>query len=336
MRRPQTDDRVLWDIIQGISGYAAVFVAHDLHLFALLAERPCTLADVCAALQIAQRPAEALLAVCASLGLVQVHAGRYRLTPVSEAYLVPSSPTFFGGLLDMVIATYATYSFDSVKHTVRTNAPQAYGGGEVPTSPQEHAARMRAFAHGMHARGMAPALIWPDVLDLAHSRVMLDVGGGSGVYSITAAQRWPHLQAIVLDQASVCEVAQEYIAQYGLQQRIRTQVGDMWQDPFPAADLHFYSGVYHDWPPEKCRLLTQKSFASLAAGGRLIIHELLYNDDKTGPFTVASFAVTMLMISEGQQFSGHELSTMLAEAGFTEIEVKPTFGYWSMVTGRKP
>jgi hypothetical protein len=44
----------------------------------------------------------------------------------------------------------------------------------------------------------------------------------------------------------------------------------------------------------------------------------------------------MLVAMPGQQYSGLELSTMLTEAGFTEIEVKPTFGYWSIVTGRKP
>jgi hypothetical protein len=38
----------------------------------------------------------------------------------------------------------------------------------------------------------------------------------------------------------------------------------MWQDPFPPAEVHFYSQIYHDWPPERCRLLTRKSFESLA------------------------------------------------------------------------
>ena len=33
--------------------------------------------------------------------------------------------------------------------------------------------------------------------------------------------------------------------------------------------------------------------------------------------------------------SGREIGGMLAEAGFADIEVKPTFGYWSIVTGRK-
>ena len=94
--------------------------------------------------------------------------------------------------------------------------------------------------------------------------------------------------------------------------------------------------IYHDWPPEKCRWLTQKSFASVDPGGRIILHEILYHDDKTGPFTVAAYNIGMLWGTEGQQYSGAELAGMLREAGFTAIEVKPTQGYWSIVTGRKP
>jgi hypothetical protein len=110
----------------------------------------------------------------------------------------------------------------------------------------------------------------------------------------------------------------------------------MWTDPFPAADLHFYSWIYHDWPPEKGRVLTQKSFAALESGGRLVIHEMLYNDEKTGPFPMAACSINMLVWTEGEQYSGRELSAILADAGFTDIEVKPTWGYWSIVTGRKP
>jgi hypothetical protein len=45
----------------------------------------------------------------------------------------------------------------------------------------------------------------------------------------------------------------------------------------------------------------------------------------------------MLLWLEGaKQYSGRELSVMLTAAGFTDIEVKPTFGYWSIVTGHKP
>jgi hypothetical protein len=188
----------------------------------------------------------------------------------------------------------------------------------------------------MHGSSMGPALAWPERIDLSGHCLLLDVGGGSGAHCIGAVRRWPHLHPVVFDIPPVCEVAAEFLKRYGLQSRISTHVGDMWQDAFSPADLHCYSQIYHDWPPEKCRLLTQKSFASLESGGRILIHEILYDDDKAGPFPAAAFDIVMLLWTpEGQHLSGREVSAMLAEAGFADIEVQPTFGYWSIVTGRK-
>ena len=62
---------------------------------------------------------------------------------------------------------------------------------------------------------------------------------------------------------------------------------------------------------------------------------MLYNDEKTGPFSAAAFNTCMLLWVEGELYSGREFSAMLTEAGFKDIEVKPTFGYWSIVTGVK-
>jgi SAM-dependent methyltransferase len=335
--RPRTDDRPLWDVVLGLYGYPAVLLAHRLKLFPLLAEKPRTLQEACDVLHIARRPAETLLSVCASLGLLQVQDGRYSLAPVAEDYLLESSPTYFGGELDLTIANASVWSLESLEKAVRTDTAQVYGGGrEMFQSHAEQAELARAFTRAVHSTSMGPALAWPDTLDLSGHRLMLDIGGGSGAHCIGAARRWPTLQAVVFDAPAVCEVAEEFIARDGLQGRIRTQMGDMWQAPFPTADLHFYSMIYHDWPPAKCQFLTQKSFESLDPGGRIIIHEMLYNEDKTGPFPVAAFNIMMLLWTEGQQYSGAELAAMLTEAGFTDIEVKPTFGYWSIVSGRKP
>lgn len=63
---------------------------------------------------------------------------------------------------------------------------------------------------------------------------------------------------------------------------------------------------------------------------------MLYNDEKTGPFAAAAFSMGMMGWTEGEQYSGRELSDMLRGAGFRDVQVKPTFGYYSMVTGLKP
>ncbi len=122
---------------------------------------------------------------------------------------------------------------------------------------------------------------------------MLDVAGGSAAHSIGAAIKLPNLQVIFLDFLPVCEVAQEYIDQYGLQERIKTGEINIWNDHWPSADLHFFSNIYHDWAPEKCHFLTAKSFNRLESGGRIVIHEMLYDDQKTDPFASAAFSMMM-------------------------------------------
>ena len=335
IRKPRTDDRPLWDIIMGIYGYQAVLLAHDLRLFSLLSKKPLAQTELCEALNLAPRPAEALISVCVSLGLLAITDGRYSLTPVSEDYLVEGGPAYFGNFFDVSIAN-GVLLFDKLKKAALTNVPQVYGGEELYASHEGRAERARAFTRMMHSHSMGAALAWPDKIDLTGHRTMLDAGGGSGAHSIGAAQRWPALRAIILDLAAVCSVAEEYISSYGLKDRISTRVFNIWDDPFPPADVHFYSDIFHDFTVEKCRFLTRKSFDALEAGGRIILHEMLYNREKTGPFTVAGYNVSMLMWTEGQQFSGSELSLMLKEAGFTDVSAIPTFGYWHLVTGRKP
>ena len=105
-------------------------------------------------------------------------------------------------------------------------------------SHEEHHEVARKFTRTMHSASMAPATGWPGKINLSKHRVMLDVAGGSGAHSIGAIHRRPKLNALVFDTAPVCEVAAQIVSSQKLQTRIATHVGDMWQDPFPAADLH--------------------------------------------------------------------------------------------------
>jgi len=68
--------------------YPVVLVAHRLKLFAFLADRPRSLDEVCDKLGLKPRPAETMLAVCASTGFLERRDGRFALTPVAEDYLL--------------------------------------------------------------------------------------------------------------------------------------------------------------------------------------------------------------------------------------------------------
>ncbi|MEH2155349.1 methyltransferase [Nostoc sp.] len=337
--KPQTAGTKVWDVIVGLYNYPTLLVAHELKLFPLLAETPRTLEEISQSLNLAPRAAGTLLSVCASLDFIELKDGYYSLTNVASEYLLETNPTSFCGYLDLMIANADSFSYVGVKKAILTDAPIVYEGDSLyEVHEQENKDQVtRTFTKAMHSISVAPALAWPETLDLSSNKHLLDIAGGSGAHSIGATLKWPKLKATILDIAPVCEVAQEYIAEYGLSEQITTEVRDMWNDPFPSADLHFYSLIYHNYDLEKNRFLTKKSFDSLEPSGRIIIHQWLFNDHRTGPLSTAAFNVIMqIWCAGGQEYSGLELSTILAEAGFVDIEVKPTFEYWSIVTARKP
>ncbi len=199
IRKPRVDDRPLWDVMFGIWGYPAILVAHELKFFELLAEKPLTLEEVCAAKKLAQRPAETLLAVCASLGLISLRGSRYSLTARSREYMLPSSPLYFGWFYDAWRLIISIWSPDSLREAVLTDKPQGVfsdPGGVFASWHSEHA---RDFTLAMHSMSIGAAMVWPRKVDLSRNQVMLDVGGGSGAHSIGAVTVRPKLKAIVLD-----------------------------------------------------------------------------------------------------------------------------------------
>jgi SAM-dependent methyltransferase len=331
--RPRLDDRPLWDAVFAVFGYPAVLIAHRLKVFSLLNAGAQTLPEICKALNLKSRPAEAMLSTATALGFLSLTDEHYALTPLAQDYLLEGSPSYFGFFWDMMIDNSEVFSYAKLEKAILTDCPQAYGGDDIYKSHEEQEELARRFTRGMHSISMNLASAWPNAIDLSTSRLILDIGGGSGAHSIGAVLRYKNLKAIVLDLEPICEVAKEFIVEYGLQDRIATQPGNMWNDPFPTADVHFYSNIYHDWPVERGRFLTQKSFDSLKPGGHIIIHDVLYNNAKTGPFAPAAYSMLMVGWTEGQSYSGMELSKMLTEAGFRDIQVRPTFGYYSVVSG---
>ncbi len=330
------EDKALWNIICGLIGLPAVFVAHKLGLFSLLNKGSKTTDEICNALGTEKRATHAMLDVNVSLGLITNNSNQYLLTNTAKNYLLNSSPTYLGCFLDLVIANNSSISIDSLHNALKTGKAQAYEGQDIFESHAEMEERARVFTRAMHSASVGPAMHWPKHLDLSDSTCFLDIGGGSGAHAISALNAWSNLKGIVFDLAPVCEVAKDIALESGVSDRFNAESGDLWETPFPSADVHFYSQIYHDWPEDKCQFLTQKSFDSLEPGGKIIIHEMLYNDDKSGPFVTAASSIGMLLWTQGRQYSGKELTEMLTTAGFIEVEVKPTYGYWSIVTGRKP
>jgi acetylserotonin N-methyltransferase len=110
----------------------------------------------------------------------------------------------------------------------------------------------------------------------------------------------------------------------------------MFRQPWPQGyDAIFLSNILHDWSAETCAKLAASAATALGSGGRIYLHEMLLDDEHQGPLHAAAFSVQMLIATRGRQYSFKELSEFLQGAGFGDVQMTHTYGYYSLVSARK-
>src|SRR5262249_30530494 len=144
-----------------------------------------------------------------------------------------------------------------------------YREGLESAMENEEAARRLTMALAGRARNVAPVLA--ERVDLSGVRVLLDVGGGTGIYAYAFLRKYPQLRAIVWDRPEVLKVASELAAAHGVAERVECWPGDMFTDAVPEAEVMLLSNVLHDWDVPECKALLRRCAERLPHGGRVLI-----------------------------------------------------------------
>jgi len=331
----------LMALASGFWSFKTFAAAVELELFTLLAGgREVTLADAVGALGIEDRPADLLLAACASLGLLEKHGDRYRNAPVAEAFLVTGAPSYFGGLV-RYLDQREYPAWHKVVDALRTNRPVTWNPGEADSlfSPDDPV-MTELFWKATHSLSVLTAATLADSYDFTSHRRLLDVGGGSGAFPIELC-RHPRLTATVYDLPHMCRLAEPVIAQAGLGDRIAMRSGDFFQDAdLPGGhDVILLSMIMHDWDEATDRALLKKCYAALAPGGVVMICELMLDPRRSGPPEAALMGMNMLVeTAGGKNYSEDEYVAWLHGAGFQDVGVIrfAAAGANGVVVGRKP
>lgn len=115
-------------------------------------------------------------------------------------------------------------------------------------------------------------------------RHLVDVAGGTGIYSLALLEKNPSLEITLIDLPEVLKVASEVIGDHPARHRLHLQEADMFtwtsQQPFEAC---LFSNVFHDWDIPECQTLIRHFTNQLDPGGRLIIHDVFLNYALAGP-----------------------------------------------------
>lgn len=327
MSTPQSSESIN-KLRQGFMTARIVLTAAELDLFSLLAHRPLTVNEVVAATSGDQRGMTVLLDSLCALGYLVKQDASYQTEPSVAPLLVRDSAQT---MLPMVLHMGTLWqTWSRLTDIVLGKAASDKGGPGVL-----HKDHIKAFIGAMHvvAAKMSPAVV--AAVNPAGIRKMIDVGGGSGSYTLAFLQASPEIRATLFDLPEVIDIAKERLEAAGMIERVTLMPGDFYSDPLPSGhDFAFLSAIIHQNSLEQNRALYSNIYQALEPGGRVVVRDHVMSPDRTQPLDGALFAVNMLVgTSGGSTYTFDEIAGGLSSAGFSGIRLLQSKGMFSLVEG---
>lgn len=346
---PQANKDRLWEMAMAFQVSKAIFVAIEFDVFTRLSKKPSSAEDLAKKLKLHPRPAIRLLNAMAACGLLRKRNGKFANTEIADTFLVKGRPEYFGDYLSIVGGVYETWAnFDKV---IKDNCSlplfkredvEAYDTAKMLDQSPPDLVRRVMLAQEQFSYRQAVRL--PQIYDFSKHKLLLDVGGGTGIFSIMATRANSNLKAVVFDVPQVCAVARKRTKFYKVAKKVKVMEGNFIADELPrGADVALLSTVLDGYDEPECREVITKVFHALKPKGVIIANEMVLNDERTGPLFPALFSLElMLERNTGDSRTAGEMRQWMKDAGFVNIATKPlrakgeTYLNCKIVIGRKP
>jgi (2Fe-2S) ferredoxin/2-polyprenyl-3-methyl-5-hydroxy-6-metoxy-1,4-benzoquinol methylase len=300
-------------IIRSFQESRVILTAVELDLFSAVGPGSGA-AEVAWRLGTDPRATEMLLNALAAMGLLAKEKGVFRNTPLSSRFLAAGGKDDSRAAIMHTVGLWTRWS--TLTDCVRAGTAVAH-----VEMDQRGEQWTEAFIAAMdrNARERAPHVT--RAVGSEWIERMLDVGGGSGAYSIAFARANPRLKAEMLDLPPVCLIAQRHIDEAGLTSRVTTRSADLRRDSLGEGyDLILVSAICHMLSQDENLDLLRRCHAALRAGGRVVVQDFVLEDDKAAPKSAALFSLNMLVGTvAGSSYSVGEYTAWLGQAGFEEV-----------------
>ena len=288
----------------------------ELNLFTLLTSVSLSAEEVVARIGADLRGVTMLLDALSAMGLLVKQGGKYHCPPSISTFLSAEAPN---SILPMILHMLHLWE----RWSRLTSVVKGVEVQEKPTPWSQDTDELRAFIGAMHAIAapLAPRIV--AAVNPGTARSLLDVGGGSGTYTLAFLQVVPEMRATLFDRPAVIEMARELLEKAGILHRVTLVPGDFYRNEFPPGhDLAFVSAIIHQNSPEQNLDLFEKGFRALVRGGRIVVRDHVMESDRTRPKDGAIFAVNMLMgTTGGNTYTYDDINDCLTKAGFIRIRL---------------
>jgi SAM-dependent methyltransferase len=337
MTEQRVDSTRLQHIARAFTQSAVFYAAIDLELFTHVSAGADTIPAIAAATGMSELNTERLVTVALAMGLVEYATidGDRRIVNAAdcEKFLVKGADRYAGAWMNFTRPEVPVW-FSMTERLTDPTPPRELGLYDdltVDAARKYHAAT--------YSIGMGAGRRFCREVDLTGRTKLLDLGGGSGAYSINAVQAFDGLQAVVFDLPPVTVVTQEYLERHGVADRVSTHGGDFINDPLPTGcDVAVMASNLPIYNAENIAKVVAKTFDVLEPGGEMHLVGETLDASGVGPLDAALWGLAELNYgSGGRAHSDAECIGYFEDAGFVDVEnVEFIAGTLTRTFGRKP
>ena len=249
---------------------------------------------------------------------------KYLNTPEGALFLDSTSPTYVGGIMEMLNARLFKF-WDDLPTALKTGKAQnetKHGEKGIFEELYAELPKLEQFLGAMTGVSRVNLQELAAKFDFSPYASLCDVGGATGLLCIEAANKHPHLKCTTFDLPPVEPVASKHIAAAGLTDRVSTAAGDFFKDLLPKADVITMGMILHDWNLEKKMHLIRAAYDALPEGGAFIVVEALIDDARRENVQGLLMSLNMLIeFGDAFDYTGADFRKWCSEVGFQRFEV---------------
>ena len=246
----------------------------------------------------------------------------------SNFFLDKKKPTYIAGLLDML--NNRLYGFwGNLEEGLLTGLQQneVKDGENLFDALYADTSRLKEFIFAMSGIQMGGFIALAQKFDFSKLKSLVDIGGSAGLLSLMVAQHQSHINCITWDLPPVLPIANETIAQFHLQDRVKANAGDFFKDQFPKADIVTMGNILHDWDEETKLMLIQKAYDALPDGGAFVVIENIIDDERKNNVFGLMMSLNMLIeTGTGFDFTFADFNKWTKLVGFKSTSLLPLAG----------
>jgi 2-polyprenyl-3-methyl-5-hydroxy-6-metoxy-1,4-benzoquinol methylase len=286
----------------------------ELEVFTHITNGNNTSAEIANAANADPRGMEILLNSLTSLDFLTKSNGTYGLTPMSEKFLVKGIPSYYGDFVSNVDMQWEPWR--DLTNVVKTGKPS------TPIEREDGEAFFQKLVSQIFPMSYPAAKAAAEILGMKKANI-LDVAAGSGAWGIAFAQHDFNTKVTSQDWPGVLQVTKKFVNKFGLDDRFNYISGDLRKVDFGKGyDLIILGHICHSEGAENTVNLLSRCYNSLKSGGKLLIADMIPDDERCSTVFPLLFAVNMLVsTTEGNTFTMKEYNEWLEDAGYHGIKV---------------